>query len=341
MSALPAPWPWALPPAVLGVVRQGEPATGRYEGRIGRLEWDALDELRRRPAWWPRLRHKRWQYLGLGGDDVFLGLAIVDLGWACTAFAYAFDRASGQLLADWSQDGLRGCSGALSPEPVDGAWARFRGPGAHLRWQHEAATDAIDLQVRVPGLSVQARILLQRSQAFLLAVGPVEGGAAHATQKSPALAVEGWAEAGGRRHDLACTTASLDSSHGLLPHDTRWRWASAHRPGLGFNLQAGYFGDQENALWLHDRLIPLGAARFEFDPAQPLQPWRVSTDDGLLDLVFRPEGARAARRHLGLVSSRYVQPVGTFHGTVRASPGGRPVAVSDLLGVTEDHHSRW
>lgn len=335
------PLPMA-PGAVL--TAEGKPATGRYQGRIDRLDWGGLAEARGRPFWWRTLRHKRWQYLGIGSPQLFIGLAIVDLGWGCTAFAYLFDRKLGQLRTDWSQDGIRGWSGALSESPVVAGSAQFKGLGARLGWQHVASSDSLTVQVRVPELEVQASVALADAAPFLLAVGPIGeagSGLAHATQKTPALRVEGWASSGGQRFDLGDAVATLDSSHGLLAHRTAWQWACAHRPGLGFNLQSGYFGAHENVLWLDGQLIPLGAARFDFDAADPLSPWRVRTDDGLLDLDFQPEGARGERRNLGLVGSRYVQPVGTFSGYVKPAPGAAPRPVHDLLGVTEDHSSRW
>lgn len=334
----------ALPPTPASVLDGGMPATGRYQGRIAQLDWRALRAAQARPFWWRTLRHKRWQYLGIGSPELFIGLAIVDLGWGCTAFAYLFDRSGRQLRADWSQDGAKGWSGGVSDSPVEGSWARFRGLGARVGWHHEAASDSLIVQVRVPHLEVQASVSLAGAAPFLLAVGPIgdaDSGLAHATQKTAALAVSGWARSDGRRFDLDGAVASLDSSHGLLAHRTAWQWACAHRPGLGFNLQAGYFGAHENALWLDGELIPLGAARFDFDVADPLAPWRVRTDDGLLDLDFQPEGARGERRNLGLVASRYVQPVGTFSGYVKPARGAEPRPVHGLLGVTEDHSSRW
>lgn len=322
----------------------GTAATGRYEGRIARLDWGGLAAADRRPFWWRTLRHKRWQYLGIGSQHLFVGLAIVDLGWGCTAFAYLFERGSRTLLADWSQDGIKGWSGAVSDAPVTGSRVHFRGPGARLSWQHDARSDSLHVHVAVPGLALEATVSLSDAPPLLLAIGPIGeagNGLAHATQKTSALPVQGWAQAGGQRFDLANAVASLDSSHGLLAHRTAWQWACAHRPGLGFNLQAGYFGAHENALWLDGELIPLGPAHFDFDAADPLAPWRVRTDDGLLDLDFQPEGARGERRNLGLVASRYVQPVGTFSGHVKASAGAAPRPVHGLLGVTEDHSSRW
>jgi hypothetical protein len=63
--------------------------------------------------------------------------------------------------------------------------------------------------------------------------------------------------------------------------------------------------------------------------------WRVRSADGSVDLSFAPEGYRAQNIDLKLISSRYVQPFGTFSGTL----GG--VAIADVAGVTEDHVARW
>ncbi|MFG6489337.1 DUF2804 domain-containing protein [Roseateles sp. BYS78W] len=327
-----------MKPAPASVVLDGAPNHGRYSGRLDRFDWSPL---RPRPGWlWRRLHHKRWHYVGLGDDTVFIGVAIVDVGWAASAFAYLFDRRRRALLADWSQDGLPGLQARVGDAPLAGAHAWFRGPGAGLSLRHEA-DDRLRLSVATRALRVEAELALAGMAPPLLAIGPVDGGLAHATQKTTALPVRGWAEAGGRRFTLDAAWAAVDASNGLLARDTAWRWASAHRPDVGFNLQQGYFGDQENLLWLDGRPIALGAARFDFDAARPLAPWRVHTDDGLLDLVFTPEGARAADKNLGFAASRYIQPVGNFAGTVRAGPGAPPRAVAGLSGVTEDHRSRW
>lgn len=319
-------------------VIDGQPATGRYAGRIAHIDWSGL---RPRPAaLWRLLHHKRWHYVGLGNDEVFVGVAIVDVGWVSSAFAYLFDRASGRLLADWTQDGLPRLQAGVSEAPLAGAHAWFRGPGARLSLRHGPG-DQLALSVAVRGMVLEAALHLGQMAPPLLAIGPIDGGRAHATQKTTALPVRGWVQAGGRRFDLGTAWAAVDASNGLLARDTAWRWASAHAPGIGFNLQQGYFGQQENVLWLDGAPIPLGQAAFEFDAARPLQPWRVRTDDGLLDLVFTPEGARAADKDFGIAASRYVQPVGTFTGTVRASPTATARRVDGLLGVTEDHHSRW
>ena len=325
-------------PAPSSLLQAGTPAFGRYAGRLQRFDWTGLQP---RSGWlWRRLHHKRWHYVGLGNERVFIGVAIVDVGWTCTAFAYLFDRRRRTLLADWSQDGLPGLQAQVSDEPLAGAQAWFRGAGARLSLRHEAG-DVLRLTVSTRALRLEAELGLQDMAPPLLAIGPIDGGRAHATQKTTALPVRGWAEAGGQRFGLDDAWAAVDASNGLLARETAWRWASAHAPGIGFNLQDGYFGSQENVLWLGGQPIALGAAQFAFDATRPMDPWRVHTDDGLLDLVFTPEGARRQDRNLGFAASHYVQPIGTFAGTVRANAESTPREVRGLLGVTEDHRSRW
>lgn len=333
---------YALNPVPETVVQNGQPATGKYAGCIASVDWHGLSGAFARSGLWKRLHHKRWHYVGLGNAQCFVGLAMVDVGWTNTAFVYVFDRQSHTLLVDATQDGLPGLTAQLSDRPLEGAtsWFRFAGMDLHLE---NTAPNTLALHARVgKTLRLEAEFKLPAGSECLTAIGPiVDGGCAHATVKSCALQTRGTLEAAGRRIALDDAWASFDYSNGLLARNTAWRWASAHSPAVGFNLQQGYFGTQENVLWLDGKPWPLGAARFDFDPQQPLKPWHIHTEDGLLDLQFSPEGARQESKNLLVAASYYIQPIGTFRGTVRAHAGAAPVPVEQLLGVTEDHRSKW
>lgn len=334
--------PLPLAPAPTAVVQGGQPATGKYAGCIDTVDWRGLSGAYQRSGLWKRLHHKRWHYVGLGNAQCFVGLAMVDVGWTNTAFVYVFDRQSRTLLVDATQDGLPGLTAQLSDRPLEGAtsWFRFAGMDLHLE---NTAPNTLAVRARVGSkLRLDAELTLPQGSGCLTAIGPIgDGGCAHATVKSSALETRGTLEAAGRSITLDDAWASFDYSNGLLARTTAWRWASAHSPTVGFNLQQGYFGTQENVLWLDGKPWPLGAARFDFDPLLPLKPWHIHTEDGLLDLQFSPEGARQESKNLLVAASYYIQPIGTFHGTVRAHAGAAPVAVEQLLGVTEDHRSKW
>jgi len=314
----------------------GRPRFGRFKGPAGRMDWTALAPPHARSAWWRHFHHKRWQYVALSTDHLFCGVAIVDLGWTNTAFAYAFDRAERREVGGYSQDGLPGLTAQVADGPDDPSRFRF----LRNRIDYQPRGGGFVLQLRCGDFEIDAEAG-PASAPPLVAVGPIEGGSVHATQKAPGMPLRGTVRAGGRTYSLDGGIASGDYSNGLLARETRWLWASAHGADIGFNLQAGYFGNNENVLWLDGRLIPLGAARFDYDAADPLAPWHVQTDDGLLDLRFQPEGIRREDKDLLVAATRYVQPIGCFSGWVKSAPDAPAREVRRLCGVTEDHFSRW
>jgi len=339
-SSPSSPPPGALPAAPAQLIDAGGAVhTGRFEGLTGDIDWSRLGPPLARGAWWRHFHHKRWFYVALATDEVFCAVAMVDIGWTSTAFGYVFDRRRALVTAAFSQDGLPGIGARLADRCAGGAVQGFHFAGQHIECRHDPASRCYRLQLRSPAMQIDAEF--DDFGPNLLAVGTVAGGSVHATQKSSTRALRGELRLSAGRHALDTGVASFDYSNGLLARDTAWRWASAHSAQVGFNLQAGYFGAQENALWLDGQLFPLGAARFDFDPRRPMAAWQLRTDDGLLDLAFQPEGVRREDKNLLVAASRYVQPIGVFNGWVKASAGATPRRVQDLVGVTEDHQSRW
>lgn len=328
----PYPLPYA-PPCL--VHERGIPAFGMYRGMVRQLSWRALKtpllkQLTR------QLHHKRWQYAAISHFDFFIGVAVVDTGWCGSAFAYLFDRRRKTVTAAFSANGLPMLSTRIEDRCFGDATFRHGSDCIAFR----QADQRLELTVNTAQLRLAAHIALPRPDSVMAAIAPGNW-LAHATHKSTALSVSGFADCDSGHLDLAQSCASLDASNGLLARETDWRWASAHDHQLGFNLQHGYMGDAENAVWLDGVPHRVGAARFRFDPAQPLAPWEIDTEDGLVALTFTPEGLRRDNKNLLIAASRYIQPVGTFSGRIIHPQTGMAYPVAALTGVTEDHYSRW
>lgn len=325
----------AAPSSIVGA--DGQPLFGRYAGQAAGFDWRALASPHARSALWRRFHHKRWHYVALATEQVFCAVAIVDLGWISTCFAYAFDRDDGDMLANFSQDGLPGVSASLAGS-ADGR-STFKAKGTRIAIEG-AGGGRHRLELDCPYLQIDAEFGPGASP-LLLAAGPVKDGSVHATQKSSGMPLTGEVRLWRGEYDLAGGVASFDYSNGLLARNTAWRWASAHNLELGFNLQAGYFGGHENALWLDGQVHPLGPAHFLYDQSDPMSGWHIFTEDDLLEVFFTPEGARRQDKNLVVAASRYLQPIGTFTGWVRSSVDDPKRVVTRLVGVTEDHTSRW
>ena len=328
----------SLPPAPSSAVVDGRPAVGTYAGVVGKTAWEELEVLRGTNALWRRARRKRWHWVGVTTPEIFVVAAAVDVGWAGMGFAAVLERKTGTLLFDGAWPAWPG-AGTIADTPAAGARSRFaRGSNAVI-----VTVDAgggVKLEARGKGLDVAA-ILAQAhdGRPGLAAIAEPPGGTANCTHKRTGLAAHGKVTAGGRTFSLDGGFGMSDHSVAVLGRETRWRWAAATGPELGLNVVEGFNGAAENVVWVKGRMYAVGEVTIKFDDAAPTAPWTITSADGTLALTFTPQGMRRQDQDLKLAVSKYVQPFGTFAGTVRVD--GQTVEVRDLPGVTEDHLSIW
>jgi Protein of unknown function (DUF2804) len=306
----------------------GKPRVGTYAGWVPGVTWSpAAGPLRR------ALQGKTWHYVGLGAPTCFAAFAIIDVGWAASAFAYVFDRERRVLAADVSVTGLPGRSARVADRAGEGATSTWHGGGLELSLSRPLGSPTWQVRAHGGGVQIEATLSTTAAPPTLCAIAEIPGGLGNCTHKTVGLAASGRIEAGGASWDLAGATGMMDHTRGILARETRWRWGMAARPGLAFNLVEGFNGPVENVAWLGERMVPLGAAHFAFDAGDPLAPWHVTGE--AFDLHFTPEGKRAEDKNLFVAASRYVQAIGRYSGRVAG------VEVDDLVGVTEDHAARW
>jgi hypothetical protein len=136
----------------------GQVRTGKFAGAVSVIDWSALAAPFRRGVVWQRFHHKHWQYAALVTDQIFCGIAIVDVGWSNTAFAYVFDRQQKKLLAEFSQDGIPGLTAHLNAHPATGAESWFRFPGQRLHFHHQPANNTYRIQVSFRDCQIDAEL---------------------------------------------------------------------------------------------------------------------------------------------------------------------------------------
>lgn len=285
-----------------------------------------------------RLMEKRWQYVFVATPEMMLALAVIDAGYLSSGICAVFDRGGRRLLVDESPV-LPPLCAQVGDSPGKGLSARLFGPRIEARV--ERTSHGISVKAKWVHAQVDLLLDLGRAPSPISAVAPVGvPGRFDFTQKTVLVPAEGEVRSANVRFPVRGQLAGLDYTHGLFARDTAWRWAfacgrSGARP-VGFNFSEGLLqGEGENALWLDGEPRAVGPVSFTFDPASPMAPWRVRSQDGRVDLAFQPEGYRAQAVDLKLVLSRYLQPFGTFTGVLDG------VRIDGLPGVTEDHTARW
>lgn len=323
----------AAPPSFLDD-RTGSPAYGAYAGPLPAIELGRLG-LRDRVA-----RRKRWVYAAVSTEELWISLAIVRTGYAATAFAFAYDLVGKRMLLDDT---------VLGPTPSARVGDHFHAPGEVARFAMgktrllmSRGPSGLDVHVRMRDLALDATLDERAGPPAITAIAPLGDGLVDATEKRALLAVKGVARCGSREVSLDGAIGGYDYTHGLLPRHTTWRWAYAMGKTIagepfGFNVVQGFVGEPECAAFLGERVLPIAEPRFDFDVRDPMKPWHLRGDG--IDLAFAPGGVHAQTTNLVLVKSRFVQPVGTFAGTMRVD--GRDVAVSGLPGVVEDQDVLW
>jgi hypothetical protein len=318
------------------------PRFGSYRGGLSRIE---VSRATRGPfAPLARIAHrKRWLYVAIARDPILVAFVVVRLGYAANAFAFVYHASERRFLAETKSLGPA-FAASVSDTAGPGAHAAFRQGGTRFSVARDPGSASYAVRAFGGGIDLRARMDSAYAPPAISAIAPVPGNLVATTEKRALLDVTGEVTVGGQRFPLDGGLAAYDHTNGLLARRTAWRWAFAlglAKDGEPFalNLVEGHVGEAECAAWTRDDVHPLAEGRFRFDRARPLDAWSVTTADGAVDLAFSPGAVHAETRNLGIIRSRFVQPVGTFAGIVRLP--GRAVELDAMLGVTEDQDVLW
>jgi len=341
-ASSPATPPLPLPRAPARIVELGSPVYGAWSGSVPDARLEGLTEEYPRGILARRLTEKRWVYLLVPTPEVMLALAIVDAGYLSSGFCSILDRGSGKLLVD-ANAVLPPLCASIADAPSDGLRARLVGPRISARIERSGGR--IVVSARFLAASVDVVLDARSAPPPLSVCARIDPGRFNFTQKLVAVPADGEIRAGNSRFPVQSALAGMDFTHGFLARETKWRWAfgSGNASGhtVAFNLSQGFPpGSPESAVWVDGPPCAAGPIRFEGDLSARGAQWRMRSEDGGVDLVFTPEGQRAQTIDLKVVSSRYVQPFGTFRGHVTAASGKR-IEVDGIPGVTEEHAARW
>ncbi|HEY9843156.1 MAG: DUF2804 family protein [Candidatus Sericytochromatia bacterium] len=292
-------------------------------------------------GWGARLRqllgYKRWIYLLLTAEDHQIGLAWVDLGYISKVFGHFSSQVPG--VEPVSVEAL--CLGQRQP---------FRRSGDG--WKLQAGGQGLRLEMRLEPRPEGGRGILNLSSRKLdlsaswdadpLSLLWADTGQPHHTHKSFAQPAT-WQIRLPERQLTAAGLLGADVSYGWPPRHTRWFWAFAQSPALGFNLVEGFTGEAECGLWQQGKLLPLSEASFgmpaDIDGAGRDKSWEIKTHDRILDMRFEPVSRFRDQTQLGLVSSDFIQAYGRFRGRLELPDGGSEDI--DLPGVAEFQDTKW
>jgi hypothetical protein len=295
---------------------------------------------------------KEWQHFALVNEEVYVSVALFDAKRIALAQIIVYDRRSDRLY-EYEQRCLpRDIK--LADQLYSGD-SSFRRGDYHLRFSNRLEQGFHEVHLAAPSDRRQPHLEgrfelfedLANFEAMVVAL-PFDSGRAMYSHKA-VLPIEGVLELGDRRirFERESSYGLVDVHKGFYPFVMTWHWGTgalwSEGKLLGFNLTDNQVQDQrrfnENGLWVDGHLSPLPPVRFEFNPRQHLEGWRVRDNFGRVDLSFTPDTLRSVDINLGVLRSRYRGPFGHFRGTIVDDAGTRH-DLEDAYGMCEDFYLR-
>ncbi len=283
--------------------------------------------------------YKQFQFVCVSGPGWLLAVAIADVRYVCSGFAYLYQQ--GKPTREFALLAPLGFGCLTSDSPQQGVAKMGKGT---KHWQIQSAASGWTLTVQAPGLVAEVQLDFDQQQPLALAAPTGYNGWTY-TEKNNALRVSGSLLSDGQPLELTKARGGIDFSAGFMRRETSWRWSSINTlldgVPFGLNLACGVneTGLCENALWYDGNIQHLSPARFEFDRGQAT-PWRISTLCGEVDLTFQSDFCRQEKLQLGILASNFRQYVGFYSGTLRLNDG-RVLQLQHCLGLAEDHYAKW
>ncbi len=287
-----------------------------------------------------KLLFKQFIFVGILGEDLMAGLAVVDLKYLANGFFYVFDRKAGSIV-ETKKLAPPFSSASIAPRP-DVMKGRFSSGDLRI------VIDNNKVSARGRDISLEAALNLDGSDPLQICTRTSYRGW-NFTRKSTPLELSGEIVVKGERFDVSSPScmAMVDWTGGFMRRNTFWNWASSARVlpdgrAFGLNLSCGVNETSytENAFWLGGERTKVDTVDFVFDRENVLGKWRITSADGKIDLAFTPESHRGENVNLSVVVSTFSQLMGTFDGKLR-SDSGELFSISGCPGFVEDHYAKW
>lgn len=323
----------------------------------GRLHPDARGWSRRpllranlRRAWG---RKKRWDYWCVLADDVIASLVIADVDYAGLASCWVLDTATCEEATAGTLAPFGG--GITLPDQVCTGTARHRAKAIEVCIEERA--DATRLVASAPSSArgpIEIDVLVAKPAGVdsLNVVIPWSERRFQFTSKQNSRPATGTITVGDRTWQLGGDTEAWgvqDLGRGIWPYSNRWNWAAATGRAADGRLVGLQFGGKwtvgtgatENALCIDGHLTKLGEELvWDYSWETPLDPWRVRSHDGTVDLTLTPTFDRYDSTDLKVLKMEVHQCFGRWSGQV-VGDDGSPAVLDGILGFAEEARNRW
>lgn len=331
------------------VNEEGKPNFGIWNGQIQKVNFLNYNKTKT-SKFFKYFREKRWQYIGLYGEKVIIGLAIIHTGYLGNVFWYIFDRETASFIEKDKK--IPFGIGIRVDRNVAIGISSYRTGEEYITINNDITMGFRRISAKLKHKNKNINIEVSLHDNFkdiepLQVVTPTGEGNFTFTHKAICFPVQGFVSIDDRAISFNSEKdfSVIDYTFGFPDYSTLWNWCSLAGKSIdgvsiGVNLVAPIFHNDfnENVIWINGVIIKTDYAIFKFTE-NTMKPWEISTVDGKVELIFMPLGKRQQDIDLFIISSRFQQPYGIFSGTIRDN--NRIYTLRDVPGVVEYHEAHW
>lgn len=298
-------------------------------------------------------RKKRWDYWCVLSDDVIASLVIADVDYAGLASCWVLERGTGTEASAGTLAPFGG--GIHLPDQVCTGTASHRAKAVEVTI--EERPDGTRLRAHAPssaGGAIDIDVLVAKPSGVesLNVVIPWSDRLFQFTSKQNSRPATGTVTVGERTWQLGDELEAWgiqDLGRGIWPYSNRWNWAAATGRASDGRLVGLQFGGKwtvgtgatENALCIDGRLTKISDELvWDYSWDHPMDPWRVRSHDGSVDVTLTPTFDRYDSTDLKLLKMEVHQCFGTWSGRV-LGVDGVPADIDGILGFAEEARNRW
>lgn len=296
-------------------------------------------------------RLKEWEHYTVMSPDFTVGITIAQLG------SLAFGSVE---LIDYHEKyevrclfaNLRSKDRSVFPaNPYGATELRHKDDGIFFRFEDGRRFLSFDVSKSAVGPSFAGTIQLidnPKEDSIAITRPFDEAGQFFYENKIFGMPAEGSLRVGEKSYSLPAgqAFAIFDWGRGVWPRESQWFWGqAAGRIGdqrVAINLGHGYGDDSRgtaNAILVDGKLHKLGVVSCEYDPADRMKPWKLTSDDDRVSLTFQPTYHQESKQNLGFAAVDLHKIHGYFSGSLIVD--GQEIPVQNLLGFAEHMNQRW
>lgn len=290
------------------------------------------------------LGYNQFEYVGGVSDKIIFGVAIADLKFLTNAFFYIYLPPTGKFFH----------KSFKAPFSIGSKFSNFPETGVVSFSQGKNKIEMAPLNGRrklhlelSSGEIVDAEFLEEGIEPLRICTQAGVNGWVYVRKTAGSL-VTGKIESDLGNFDLEKlgVYGHNDYSVGFMRRETFWNWTcftgKVDKNVIGVNLSCGVneTSFSENSLWVNGERFQMPLVSFQYDKRDLKKDWKITSRDGVIDLVFKPEGNYKENINAFIVASNFNQLYGKYFGKIQISPT-KSLKINGMYGYAEDHYAKW